>query len=625
MKKLFLSLCAICAVALLQAVGLGLSDEYPVGEAITPTWLGFQDGSTKVSVKGLPPGLKYTAKDLSLKLPGLPDLLVRADSIYGTPKKSGVFTVTATIKGNGETRVATQVVSVYKDGESLVRCGWDPEEGTVTGMGSFVPGKKVTLRAKPKKGYLFAGWYKNEWHTSACDPADADYRNPSYSCISGEDDMTVYARFEEKEEDVREGISVTAYNRSYPAGEEITPIKIEVDSVALPKVKVKGLPAGLKFNAKTFTITGTPSKPDYYVVTITAENAMKSETATDTFAIEITHFDQHGIHAWGNRELKLDALYDGAYSLSNIYSGPEPVKSLKLPAGLSYNRKTGMITGNGKIKAGRYTATLTTADRKVTTFTVEIRANPSFEFRNASEQVGLVRTENGDTDVCFVNLLDDLTKRDLSVVVKNLPKGLKAVLDGTDGLFALEVEGKTTAGAGVYRLDITVTDKRSGYTKDEQVELEIFNPPNPNLVGKVWVAECENPVTGGRDGAGSSLGFAYADMTYVLSGAKSCTYDVEFDIWHGGSERVDPITKKQKLRLDEVVAYWQGNMIVYNYYFEGAENATTEINADFYLYLNADGTSVEDAEAAFFYRGACRPFYDQIYFSSSGDTATKVN
>ena len=30
--------------------------------------------------------------------------------------------------------------------------------GTITGMGKYAPGKKVTLKAAANKGYVFAGW-----------------------------------------------------------------------------------------------------------------------------------------------------------------------------------------------------------------------------------------------------------------------------------------------------------------------------------------------------------------------------------------------------------------------------------------------------------------------------------
>jgi hypothetical protein len=69
-------------------VRLDMAEEYTTGEEIDDIYVEVESGSlATLKVKGLPSGLKYTAKAIYNR-DG--ELLHDANTIYGTPKKSGV-------------------------------------------------------------------------------------------------------------------------------------------------------------------------------------------------------------------------------------------------------------------------------------------------------------------------------------------------------------------------------------------------------------------------------------------------------------------------------------------------------------------------------------------------------
>ena len=60
--------------------------------------------------------------------------------------------------------------------------------------------------------------------------------------------------------------------------------------MSFPKVTVKGLPAGLKFDSKRLRIYGTATKPGVYTVEVIASNSTSKETVHGSFILSVPNF-----------------------------------------------------------------------------------------------------------------------------------------------------------------------------------------------------------------------------------------------------------------------------------------------------------------------------------------------
>ena len=270
------------------------AEEYATGGAFAPVTLAARGGSrAALKVAGLPAGMKFTAKPLTVKATKTsPAASYPANTVYGTPTRSGIYTVAATATtAGGKTATARWTFAVRKPGEWIARTAYNAEQGTVTGGGTYAAGKKVTLKATARKGYVFAGW---ELEGVAL-PEGADLQSPSLALVAGDADVTARARFIPVEEDWAE------VSGTLPAecakGAAIAPATLAARGGSLVAVKVTGLPAGLKFTAKPLTVKatktapaasypantvyGTPTRSGVYTVVATATTAGRATAATN--------------------------------------------------------------------------------------------------------------------------------------------------------------------------------------------------------------------------------------------------------------------------------------------------------------------------------------------------------
>ena len=247
-----------------------VAERYPLGQNLSiPVAV---SGVTKprVTVSGLPRGVSYANGCLS-----------------GKPSAAGDFSVTVKADfGGGVIRETAFSLVVYDPDGCLVRVDYDAARGSVTGAGAYKRGKKATLRATAKKGFVLAGWRDAEGRLIA--------QEPSLSFTVERDEEALSAEFILVEEDwatadcATEAGSVRAVTNETKVA--IAPISVVVAGGSLPTVKVAGLPSGLKFTAKDIlkkdskteveipanTIYGTPAKGGVYNATVTVTTAGKA-------------------------------------------------------------------------------------------------------------------------------------------------------------------------------------------------------------------------------------------------------------------------------------------------------------------------------------------------------------
>ncbi len=370
-----------------------LPAECAKGAAIRPATLAARGGSlVAVKVTGLPAGLKFTAKPLTVKATKTaPAASYPANTVYGTPTKSGVYTVAATATTAGRATAATNwTVVVRGPGERVVRTACDAAHGKVSGAGVYAKGKKAALKATAGKGFAFAGWELEGTDL----PAGTDARAPSLALAVGESDVTARARFVPAGEDgtlalLVDGVEVpedgSARFRDAGAG-----FALEAVSASLPKVALSGLPPGLKYDAKAGRIAGRGTKPGLYTVTAKLSNATVRRAVARTFRIEVPNLrDADALLRDGLANAPGEAYraYVGVRAAglpSLVPADPAHAKSLKvsgLPAGLKFDAKA-VAAGEAALagvpsKAGAYTVSVAVAG-KTSTLTLEVLPLPDW-------------------------------------------------------------------------------------------------------------------------------------------------------------------------------------------------------------------------------------------------------
>ena len=385
---------------------------YIAGTQVVPILPVLEDGWT-LKASGLPSGLKLKGgKD------GVPY------SIEGIPTaKPGSYTVTLNLtKGKGKD-VATITVNIENRMLTLIMAD---VEGSLTkgckvsGYGSYAAGKKVTLKATASSykkatakapeqlATVFAGWYRDSDCTVPIEGA-ADFRTASYSYVTKPEDEMIYALFVPVTADTSIGLQVNGCEVEDDSGAVRIVVRdaaslpaVEIGSLSVPKASVKGLPAGMKWDAKTNRFTGSPTKPGLYKVTVSLTNTSVKKAIVRAFTIEVPNFVSPafpGLRPESDAypvSVGVAALPPVDAGLASMYAD-YAVKVAGLPSGLSW--KNGALAGLAK-KSGDYTVTFTATkgkDKQTATITIHVEALPEWAvgtFVGMLRQVD--RDESGD-------------------------------------------------------------------------------------------------------------------------------------------------------------------------------------------------------------------------------------
>ena len=174
---------------------------------------------------------------------------------------------------------AAAEVPEYEWLDPILVVSLDPKGGTVSGGGARAKGEMVSLKAKAKSGYFFAGWFVDSKAKTALNPTGYDNHAASVEFASPGVGMTVYAKFVTKSSDKKalkfsdatQKLATSA--KSYTAGKAMAALAIKASSASLPTLSMKDLPKGMSFDPATGEITGKPTVPGKYTATVTVKSA----------------------------------------------------------------------------------------------------------------------------------------------------------------------------------------------------------------------------------------------------------------------------------------------------------------------------------------------------------------
>ncbi len=421
------------------------------------------------TASGLPTGLKFDAKKMT---------------ITGTPTKCGVYWVQIKAKNASGYQWAENVrVTVSGGGTEakepkLTRTAYYPltvicanDGGTVSGTGVYAEGKKVSVKATPAKGYVFAGWHEtaNSEKGTVNGVDGADYRSASLN-VTVPETRYVFALFATKEDDA-DSLKVAVEDvTTEKDGTIALDLGACVSSLSLPKLAVSGLPTGLKYDAKSLKISGKATKPGVYTVTVKATNAAvtkATDASTTTFRITVPNFecaalpglkpetDAYGIVRSG---VKFD---DGLVDCTPADGWT--VKVAGLPSGLKWDAKTGKIVGVPTAKVGSYTVTFTASKKgeanQIATITLNVEALPTWVVGTFEGSV-IVGGASGD---------------------RALPCGLVAMTVAANG----KISGKVIDADGTWALSAAAFDSVEGPVSN--VEELVFHATVIGKSGKMAI------------------------------------------------------------------------------------------------------------------------------------------
>ncbi len=240
------------------------------------------------------------------------------------------------------------------------------------------------LPVPTKDGQLFIGWFTSE---------DDGERIEIDAAIT--DDVTYYAHW------IPKSTILIGVDESYMAeadGSFALALGDIVFSGSTLKITLKGLPSGLKFDAKTMTISGKATKPGTYKVTVSATNATVKKPVTAEFEIVVPNLASKKLPGLKPETGAYGVVMCGvAFDPGLVDCTPEngwTVKVAGLPAGLKFTAKDIMKKGSKTeveipantiygvaTKAGTFTVTFTATrgkERQTATITLNVEALPTW-------------------------------------------------------------------------------------------------------------------------------------------------------------------------------------------------------------------------------------------------------
>ena len=407
------------------------------------------------------------------------------EEILFTNETETAVTVWYTVEADGYATVTNSgTVKISPVPEDLVIPGY----GTVTIPKTWKVDQKVTWKATAAKGSVFAHWEGD--FVNSLNLSTNELRNPSLAFKVPEnfDTNNIQAVFIAIDSDGLYDLTLT--QTEFALKEPVSDVWVKDDSKSYVTASVSGLPTGLKFNAKTLEITGTPTKSGIYWVQVKAKNASGYQWA-ENFKVTVSG---------GGTEAKEPKLTRTPYYPLTV---------------LSTNTAEGTVTGTGVYAEGKK-ASISAKPAKGYVFAgwycddafspAQQMEFASGDFRNASQSVIVVpevrylfarfATVGEDEASLKVNFEDVETEKDGTIgtigtdgtraldlgacveslslpklTVTGLPTGLK--YDAK----TLKITGKATK-PGVYTVKVAATNTSVKKATDETTATFTITVPN---------------------------------------------------------------------------------------------------------------------------------------------------
>ena len=169
-------------------------------------------------------------------------------------------------------------------GQAALMTWCEADKGKVSKPVRVKLGQKKSVRASARSGYAFAGWYADPQFKTPFPFTDGkDYRAVAHVVVV-DGNTHLFARFVPKsaagDPIVRLAFLGTARQQEtaegvtdlWALGAPVDGLGVDCESASLPKITVRGLPRGTKWNAKKMMITGTPKKEGDYTTVIQVKN-----------------------------------------------------------------------------------------------------------------------------------------------------------------------------------------------------------------------------------------------------------------------------------------------------------------------------------------------------------------
>ena len=271
-------------------------------------------------------------------------------------------------------------------------------------------------------------------------------------------------------------------------------------------VTTGSLPSGLSLNAGTGVISGTPSGTfvgtDNFTVTVTDSETPTAKTASANLSITVT-VAPLSVTTSGSLPLGVvNSVYSGVtlQATGGITPYSWAVTTGALPAGLSLNSSTGVISGT-PTTAGTTNFTVTVTDSetptaKTATANLSIVVNPVLSVTTASLPAGVIGASYNQT----LTAAGGVSPYTWAVTTGSLPTGLS--LNSSTGAITGTPSGTFT---GTTNFTVTVTDSESPTKKTATANLSITVNAPPLSVTTTSLA-------------GGSIGVVYTNQTLQATG-----------------------------------------------------------------------------------------------------------